>query len=130
MELTMKRSDNKIIAVVLFAVCLMFLIPSVIVFANAITSQPEIGFVGLTNAEKTIGMVGTNNSSIVIDFGTSGNLNPQSPAFQLASIIPLVFLGIALIMIMRQMFTERITLQTIVITAVIIMVAVALLIGM
>lgn len=129
MELALKRERSKVIPIALLSVCLLLLVPSAVVFANSIASNPAIGFTGVNNPDLTVGMVGISNSERLIDSGNTNHLNPSSAAFQLGALLPLIFIAAALLMLMKILLSDEVELKTIVIAAVLILIALVFLIN-
>jgi len=130
MELTIKREKwgNKFIPLVLLFLSVILLIPSAVIFASALT-QPLIGMNGVNNSGLTVGMNGVTSSDRLIDFGDSGNLNPNSPAFHLANLLPLIILVVAIFLLLNMLFAEEVQLKNIIFAAVLILIALAFLVS-
>jgi len=129
MELSIKKErwGNKIIPLILLVLSIMLLIPSAVIFASALT-QPLIGMNGVNNSGLTVGMNGITSSDRLIDFGDSGNLNPDSPSFRLAGLLPLIILVVAILLLINMVFAEEVKLKNIIFAAVLILLALAFLV--
>lgn len=127
MEMIMKRKDNKLISIVMAIICVLCLIPTAVVFANAVTKQPTIGMSGVNNSGLTIGMTTLDNSSKLIDTNESQPSSLTSTETPFLIIIPLIFFLLALFLIMQVAFSEDKDFKKLVYAAILIFVALALL---
>jgi len=101
MELAIKRNRMKVITIISILMCL---IPTMIVFASALT-QPLVGMNGVGNSGLTVGRTGSNNSNLTLDKGsTGGHVNPsQYPIF---TFIPILLFLVSVLVIIIFALSE------------------------
>ena len=128
MELTLRKNNNKIFLIPLLIACLIMVVPSAIVFANAMT-DPYVGMSGVNNSDLTAGMTGVNRSDLLIDWDNPGHINPSSPSYGTMMAIPLIFFLLAILLILGMVFSKELNLKMLIIVAVLISLALALLSG-
>lgn len=121
-----RRYSSKIFLIALLALCSVLFIQSAIVFAQASILQPYIGMDGVNNPTLTIGMDTVDDSSRMIDrSGHSGYLNPSSPGFQLASIIPMIFIAMAILLIFNMIETGKPNIKVLILIGILIYLTIA-----
>ena len=121
-----KRTNKKLWLIPLIGFCLIMLVPSSIVFANAFT-QPTIGMNEVTDSDLTVGMTGITSSDRLIDFGNNGHINPTSVGFPVMMLIPLIFFFLALLLLLAMVFGEGLNIKGLIMVAILITIALALL---
>jgi len=122
-----KKSNHKIIAIIMAVICVFCLVPNAILLADAL-NQPTIGMTGINNSDLTVGMTGILNSDLLIDNNVADwHINPSEQPVML--IIPLVFLSVALLLLIQVAFSEDKSIKKLIYAAVLIMIALALLSG-
>lgn len=127
MELALKRKQHsKWILLPLIVLCLVMLVPSSIVLANALT-DPYIGRSGIDNSDLTAGF--NNSSDLLIDWDNPGHINPSSAVYPVMIIVPLIFFALALLILLGMAFTEGLTIKGLIIVGILIFIALALLAG-
>jgi hypothetical protein len=123
-----KRQFNQWISTtVLLVICLMLFVPSVIAFASAL-NQPTIGMTGVNNSQLMLGMHATDDSTRLIDSsGHPSSLNPSSPAFQLGSMLPLIFIVLAILLILKMLDEGKLNIKVLILIGILIYLALAFL---
>lgn len=121
-----KKSNNRLVTTIMVVICLICLIPSAIVLASALT-QPYIGMAGVNNSDLTVGMQPFDDSSRLIDYGGTWHLNPNSSAFQLANLLPLIFLVVGILLVWYMIEKEQPGVRILIVIAILIYFLLALL---
>ena len=126
--LSQKQNNKRWVLTFLFLICMVGLIPSFVVFANALT-DPTIGMSGVNDSQLTVGMTGVNNSNLLIDFNASDwHINPSSSVYPVMMAVPLIFFIVALLFILGLAFNPELNIKGVLIVALLIFVALALLV--
>jgi hypothetical protein len=130
MELVMrKQSNKKWFLIPLIVICLTILVPVSIVLANSFT-YPFVGMSGVNNSNLTIGRTGVGTSDFLIDFDAPAHINPSSPSYPVMIIIPLVFLAVAILLLVKMALSDDLDLKMLIIIGIMIIISIAMLISM
>lgn len=108
-------------------ICLACLFPLGVGLAS-VFSQPTIGMTGVNDSNLTVGMTGVSNNDILIDFDAADwHINPSE--YPILLIIPTVFFGVALFLIVSFALSEDKSIKNLIIAGILITVALAMLAG-
>jgi len=124
---------SKAFLVLLLLVCFILLIPSTVVFAQAIDGRIVVSMNGVNNSDIEIGA----GNKPLISSGSSPNglliIDPpsfSSPVSQIVSLLPFLFIAFAIFLIILMFIKGRLDIKLIILVAVTIYIAIALLTGM
>jgi heme/copper-type cytochrome/quinol oxidase subunit 4 len=130
MELVMrKQSNKKWFLIPLIVICLTILVPVSIVFALAF-NQPEVGMLGVNNSSLTIGIAGSAISDYLIETRNPSLIYSDSPSYPMLIIIPLIFVVVALLLLVKMAFSDDLDLKMLIIIGIMVVIAIAMLISM
>ena len=122
-----RKRNNKTIAIILAVILALCLVPVAIVVASAL-NQPTIGMTGVNNSQLTVGMHATDDSTRLMDSGSTPSiLNPSSPAGQMTIVTVIIFLVLAILLILYEVETHRHPIVILLTIGILIYVALALL---